>query len=101
MISKKLLSEVLSEEISVVVHWEDNYLKYTKSKDVPYSLTTINIYELKHLCKEWAYEKGYDIVTGHDNTALIHNEGVGLVEEWCFDDEAIFKACEWILKETK
>lgn len=45
-------------------------------------------------------KKGYDIVTGHDHTALLHTQGTGLVEEWQFDNNSVFKAGECILNET-
>ena len=64
---------------------------------------SMNIYELAHKCKEWAYSKNYDI-----RSCL----GVGVGYAWIFEggakpirdfhctseQEAIFKACQWILE---
>lgn len=67
---------------------------------------SINIHELAHKCKEWAWEKGHSLCT----TPLMANDSI----IYCWDElerskdetisikahsvpEAIFKACEWIL----
>ncbi len=102
MISKELLSEVLGKEYDVkhitiqgTTVWYDNY-----------ESCTINIYELAHLCKEWALKYNILIIAyKHDfAVAKISNNITGKrVSDSMFssdtEPEAIFKACQWILKE--
>lgn len=120
MISKELLSEVLddySERLVERIEINDNMLQtfYTcNAKGIATCLgLEINIYELAHKCKEWAtplYSKYYlDIhVDGISETTHIRKYNVDVM---CMQDmdviktfesntepEAIFKACEWILK---
>ena len=69
----------------------------------------INIYELAHKCKEWAFSKGYEVncqrTLGYENWVV---EVVSEEEyvEFIKDDvptepEAIFAACEWVLENQK
>ena len=69
----------------------------------------INIHELAHKCKEWAYNKGFMLLSGLyirgkiwceiykpldlNNTITQFGEDT--------EPEAIFKACEWILKQKE
>ena len=119
MISKELLSKVLDNEVpyQVKVHKiiiKNNSLNYFyNSKDSGGGLFEaneyINIYELAHKCKEWAYIQGYvifskirlnssyascyfDIIGKHDYEDDYHNDFRAECEP-----EAIFKACQWIL----
>lgn len=125
MIDKELLSAVLGEEyidrLVEVISIEDNLMRtyYDCGSGAPTGLgLEINIYELAHKCKEWAFNEGFTLSSSKDG-----------IDEWCIelynhlaDDindyrlnidfdafdattepEAIFKACQWILdnKETK
>lgn len=108
MISKKLLSEVLEYE----VEWfdiEDNKLsfRFTFSEE-----GFINIYELAHKCKEWAFTKGYYLSSYVDSSVGAGCEVSNIAclsfdepilyeptEDYLSEPEAIFKACEWILKQ--
>ena len=112
MISKELLSAVLETEVKTfkieneLIIYNDHYV--------------INIYKLAHLCKEWSSKQKYYINSGKfDNSsginsgkcfAAIHNPtkrlnsvyGSGGVKNDIVavtENEAIFKACEWILKD--
>ena len=124
MINKELLSKVLDNEVpyQVKVHKiiiKNNSLNYFyNSKDSGGGLFEaneyINIYELAHKCKEWAYSQGYilfskirlnsslascyfDTMGKHDYEDGYHNDFRAETES-----EAIFKACEWILtKDSK
>ncbi len=125
MISKELLSEVLDvdvkntlNEINGVLQYEtsilDNGLEY-------FNQHVINIYELAHRCKEWAWIEGYGlssrIYVSHREsersqylddydfeeykTYYAHiykgnNNDVIKHTEATTEPEAIFKACEWI-----
>lgn len=59
-ISKELLGNTIGKEIKEFVI-EKNELRYILENDsntIP-ELYYINIYELAHKCKEWAYNQGY------------------------------------------
>jgi len=111
MISKELLSRVLGRHVTAIsneIDKQDDYWLISSGQlrflcmpdEVLYS---INIHELAHKnCKEWAWGKGYTIVSSI-NSCLVYADGIGLVREYYNqpEQEAIFKAVEWILKETK
>ena len=122
MISKELLSEITGHEISVDENDKPKIvfkteLEYYEKSVVSRYRQRINIYELAHKCKEWALGKGYIIEVGVHPTIkkdrsdrdyfykITTDRGQILVSK--FDEiiktepEAIFKACEWILKEKK
>lgn len=104
MISKELLSEVLDDKRIMMnkIEFEignsylvvDNYIR-------------INIYELAHKCKKWALNEGWWI---DSNLGFINigKNGNGIVWKTfngydlkLDEPNLIFKACKWILKETK
>ena len=109
MISKELLNEVLNIEVA--------YLEYIdRSKNIEFResqglLKKINIYELAHICKEWASKLGFHLTShtisyeavlskGYCQTHHVHHIDResdkpfrGLTEP-----EAIFEACQWILE---
>jgi hypothetical protein len=103
MISKELLSEALGYKIHYI-HETLDYgdLIYEYESAHGYIQTDINIHELAHKCKEWAYENSYTVWSGLYCFAYVqkhYNEGEELFS--CKADtepEAIFKACEWILE---
>ena len=113
-ISKELLSEVLSYKLSykIKVHKiivrTDTLNYFYNIKDSYGGLfeanAYINVYELAFKCKEWASELGYEM----ESATYRYNKG-----GYCFvstflnntrfeartEVEAIFLACEYILKE--
>lgn len=104
MISKELLSEVLEENFS------SNKIEFEQSRGVDSSRIvidnwrTINIYELAHECKEWAYNKGF--LYWYENSKLyikiIHSCKVDFeidIGNYSkpFEIDIDFKACQWIL----
>lgn len=120
MISKELLSEVLKKDVPInskgfnIVDVKGNIIYY----GIEFSFRKeINIYELAHKCKEWALSEGYIIEVGVHPTIkkdrsdrdyfykITTDRGQILVSK--FDEiiktepEAIFLACEWILKEMR
>ena len=106
MINIELLSEVLNEDI-IDFNVEDNELIYNVNYD--HTRSFINIYELAHKCKEWALNKDYLIDSSHGYeistaTPILGIGGnvmtIGTLESTT-EPEAIFKACEYILKENK
>ena len=133
-ISKELLSEVLEEDVRLgeynIIDNDGvpqkynmkitlngttlNYWRYYKEWDDGSTMAScrINIYELQHLYKEWAFTQGYELRSGRD---------IDVKEELCYfceykqerqldytngdyflaDNEldSVIKTCEWILKE--
>ena len=110
MISKELLSDVLGRDVDKVKGIEANTLIYgCAHSDGWYD--EINIYELAHQCKEWALSKGYDTRSGFNSYLkcyfcdiykdLIHQARYEYTTARTSEPEAIFKACEWIMEQTK
>jgi hypothetical protein len=107
--SKELLSKVLGHEIIYngeldITCLNANILTYFKNGMVEHK---INVYELMHMMKEWAFDKGYslDVFKSDENyyevTPRIYNE---IEEEW-FDCEysisrtefeSVTKAAQWV-----
>ena len=66
----------------------------------------INIYELAHKCKEWAFKKGFMCRSQYYNEVLsgveLHDhlmsppKGMMFICDGNTEPESIFKACEWI-----
>ena len=98
MISKELLSEVLREDIKVF-RVDGSHVEYQYYSEDGFD-DNINIFELAHKCKEYAYVNGFKL------------SSVKVDERWCCYDsstnvnfgyfgdtepKAIFKACQWIL----
>ena len=109
MISKELLSEVLGKKVVFVELEETNTINAMFGIDGK----LINIYELSHKCKEWAFDKGYALLSGIDNKTFevpktVCTANYKLYNSWsykCFyadtETETIFKACEWIMEQNK
>lgn len=108
-ISKELLSEVLDLKVFASISNDTNELKclfvdLDKSKEL-----RINIYELAHKCKEWAYENDYYVYSiftfaGEGFCYLTHENNISkrlITFEANTEPEAIFKACQWILENLK
>lgn len=124
MVSKELLQETMScltvdEIISTDNNKIDNNIYY-KVKEIDI-LQSINVYELMHRCKEWAYAHGYDLVSTNvtsDNAETNKRKPLYycyvMDKKWCFgvDDfdkskkevcgftefEAVVKACDYIME---
>lgn len=115
--SKELLSEVLGKDVCKVKEIENNTLIYgCLVHDGWYD--EINIHELANKCKEWAYRKGYSLISGvfivaddngnavfdYFNSCLINyiekENRNQVLNNFKSDTEAesILKACEWIIK---
>lgn len=107
MISKELLSEVLGIEL----YWKDmkikdNIIIYPHKNGIYNEEKEINIYELAHKCKDYAFDKGYEITESHF-TIRIKKLSTGEIRTYeysedeqnegiTFKPEYSFKACEWI-----
>ena len=110
MISKKLLSEVLNENITRVdprtTANNELFIENNNGKELD---IYINIYELAHKCKEWARLRSFHITSWITMTDVLNGGAtVGhsikdIKEQLIFEDtepEAIFKACEWIMEQN-
>ena len=110
--SKELLSAVLSEDIASVdvVGNAVRYtvLNYVAEEDGELTYidlgTNINIYELMHLMKVWAIKQGYKLTSAitdgkYDECTITAGMGFNKQFEAQTEYEAIFQACEWILKQ--
>ena len=111
MISKKLLSEVLELKTTKDFNFEieDNYVCIS---DYGEQLFEINIYELAHKCKEWASKYNFHLISWTISYEAVKDKGYCQTHNTqdatkesdkpfseSTEIEAIFKACEWILKE--
>ena len=110
--SKELLSEVLESKLengSI----DRYYFTENDSRNLLRIILTddINIYELAHKCKEWAKLKHFIDIDSHPGCArwgakaVSHNGKPSVFYEQVFigrtEPEAIFKACEYIMEQTK
>jgi len=127
-ISPELLSEVLGKKVYRTKMYGSNYIDvhYDQERYMPV-FDRINIYEIAHKCKEWAFNKnkflssgiskyaptdkknrmkayycrvGYKVYACHTGTVQINN-GCEYTSLGNSEPEAIFKACEWILKQKE
>ena len=106
-ISKELLTKVLGEHCRSY-DVETQLLFYTDEHDSSVWVE-LNIYELMYLCKEWARKHYYYLpsYTGALGGTCSIDYGTKTIEIIIGDDsnftepEAVFKACEWILKEIQ
>ena len=105
MISKELLSVVVPQfNFHDDATTDENYIVFWKDGEM---YSDINIYELAHKCKEWAATKNcrifsevqYSKHTKGARVEMVVYNGKDQVFISDTEPEAIFKACEWILKE--
>lgn len=122
MISKELLSKVLGIKFRRGEY--ATHIKYTSSNSIEWQelyiennnwdtkSSHINIYELAHKCKKWAFNQGYEVVSrilSNDHQERGHcylvrcedsSEHVIAVFNTQIEYTAIFEACQWILENT-
>ena len=119
--SKELLSEILKKELerhdSAFVEVTDvgisNNVVHINYKNTHgfIRLFIINIYELAHKCKEWAFHNYHFVLASrvYKGSSVVIEETIGtgmgggkrMVQQFIetTEPEAIFKACEYILKQ--
>ena len=102
--SKELISEVLSKEVEEERFIDSNSLTYVNSG----IYEDINIYEFAFKCKEWAFDKGYTLTSGNNHLIFMSCSIRRTLtdDDWTdfysdTEPEAIFKACEYIMEQTK
>lgn len=120
-ISKELIENVLNCEIEDFKMFGCDLMYYEKalfrfdcqgrvSNNRDSICKSINIYQVAFMLKEWAENKGY-IIFSKNKECLVYSidEVYDIIEclnqyeayfEVDTECETIFKACEWILKET-
>ena len=108
LISKKLLSEVLGEK-DYRIEMFDNTRKISIIRTIvviptTYGNSNINIYELQHLCKEWARKHGYNthsVRNVKEYVVYLSGDRVEPSEDYRSSSEpdAVFQVCEWILEQ--
>jgi len=106
MISEHLFNEVMGVKILEELVYDDTYIAYAvPSDETHYYWENINIYELAHKCKEWANNKGYEIVETIDICYVFDDESDNVFNtstpDIHFDIERVFRSCEWILERIK
>lgn len=106
MISKELLAEVLCKRIKYFrVEGPVVKIRFDGAHIEQQTYFEINIYELAHKCKEWAFGSGYLFSSGIKWQDKVYCD---VFSPFKFDKcvasfsameepEAIFKACQWIL----
>ena len=74
-------------------------------KTIGYPGHNVNIYELMHMCKEWAWNNGYELASFKANHSgswfctiriidIITNKITFITST---EPEAVFKTCQWVL----
>ena len=106
--SKELLSEVLGLKINLVEIDEARNKVFYYCNQFGRITGEINIYELVHKCKEWAFDKGFVLKSYKKQGAFsgTYHYAIDINDKICewlanTEYEAIFKACEWIMEQTK
>ncbi len=104
-ISKELLSAVLGQNIVGIPNVPKDFPSFVfyniESKS---NIISLNVYELAHRCKEWAFDQDLEVVAylaiGYEKWfAQVENvdDVLFMKDNIDTEPEAIFKACEWIL----
>lgn len=105
-ISKELLSEVLGYAVSSIYIAPNGNFIEAQSK---YRDERINIYELQHKCKEWAFKQGYELfsrILSNDHkpvgNCVVYRVEADPEESLKItnadtEPESVIKATQWIL----
>ena len=108
MISKELLSEVLELKINLVEIDEARNKVFYYCNQFGRMTGEISTFELAHKCKEWAFDKGFVLKSYKKQGAFsgTYHYAIDINDKICewlanTEYEAIFKACEWIMEQTK
>ena len=115
--SKELISKVLKVKVSdskdFCLCLENSNIEYGKVEKYGTNRENINIYELAHKCKKWAFKQGYELfsrILSNDNqrrgNCLVIRvesdpETVLTISNAETEPEAIFKATSYIMEQLK
>ena len=99
MISKELLSEVLNLNITYIERYNNSIIYKVSVYDRE---EEVNIHELAHKCKEWAFKNGYYLTIYNDAIDVVLQSNCKVLENvtndtFMYDPNLVFKACQWIL----
>ncbi len=108
--TKELLKEVLgmyATPYDIVL--KDSKVLFTWDNSSGSADDAINVYQLAHMCKEWAKHKGYNLYSSVGGLlspidgGYVELKRYSLVSEYYgeTEPEAIFKACGWILEQEE
>ena len=112
MISIELLSSVLNLKIYTLKSVaQTSIIRFMFDAMGEKRDNSINIYELTHRCKEWAFHKGYEVVESEymvrikkksSNSFSIYEASTETQSNGeCFHPSTIFKACQKILNDIQ
>lgn len=106
--SKELLGEVLGQHIEICEISENLLLYSSHHCPDPRYDRKINVYELAHKLKKFAYSKGYNIYSSingyaffgsvYDNIEQYYNTRATTTLDIKTEIDSIFFSCEWIYK---
>ena len=114
MISKELFSKVIGNDIDWCSKHPSEPVVEFHANNTNTICEHINIYELAHKCKEWAFDIGYSVESAKKN--ILEDKKMkskwiccGFTPEYNImptseadtEPEAIFKACQWVLENRK
>lgn len=104
MISKELLSEVLGIGVYQSIRKDEYAYNDVKLNIINTELlyNYVNIYELAHNCKLWAFANGYYLTIYNDAIDVVLQSNCKILENvtndnFMYDPNLVFKACQWIL----
>lgn len=99
VITKELVNEVLQwDEPISRIEIIGSYIRiFIEGR---HNIPEQNIYEFAHKCKEWAASLGFNVSSNLVTTMITSDKHRELFQADT-EPEAIFKACQWILKENK
>lgn len=102
--SKELVSKVLNVHVTMIDKILGSDIGF-EINNISGSTHLINIYELAHKCKEWAYKQEYILESYFYNSKARCDisKSYAVNEMFIADTEpaAIFKACEWLQSNMK
>ena len=107
-ISKELLSIILGEKAYDIKCVSDNIISFYTDYD---QYEEINIYELAHKCKEWAYRQGFIIDTGFHKNYINQfkancygwvSTNIDIKKDFnkCTEFEVVIESCQWIVNKN-
>ncbi len=105
--TKELLKEVLGMYATPYdITQKDSKLFFSWDNSSGKASSDVNIYQLAHMCKEWAFDNDYSISSykekssqGNMYRVSVNNGNMSTARKT--EPEAVFAASEWILKENK
>lgn len=106
-ISKELVKQVIrAKHITKLNCFNENITIYRDGTCIENQCYQDNVYKFAHKCKTWAMLEGYYIKTWFDEITCwysIHKDGKKIKKGSIQgpDFQAMFDACEWVLKELK